>query len=62
LFNAGNAQNSVEMGEILRNEEEIRNYIIGVAFGGLEDTTRKEGPALEVGPPTGGVGPPIGVP
>lgn len=40
LFIAGNAQNSVEMEEIQRNEEAIRNYIIGVAFRGLEDTRR----------------------
>jgi len=40
LFIAGNAQNYVEMEEIQRNEEAIRNYIIGVAFRGLEDTRR----------------------
>ena len=28
------------MEEIQRNEEAIRNYIIGVAFRGLEDTRR----------------------
>ena len=44
----------MEMGEILRNEEEIRNYIIGVAFGGLEDTRRhhKEGGTCARGGPT----------
>ena len=30
----------MEIEEIQRNEEAIRNYIIGVAFGGLEGTRR----------------------